>query len=1007
MNDNFMSHYRILGKIGAGGMGVVYRAEDTKLGRTVALKFIQPQEIESAEEKARFLHEAQAAASLGHPNICVVHEIDEADGRLFMAMEYVEGESLRDRIARGPLRIDDAIDIAVQIAQGLDAAHRKNVVHRDVKPANIMIADGGLVKIMDFGLAKMSGRSRLTRTGTTLGTTAYMSPEQARGEEADRRSDIWSLGAVIYEMVAGRTPFKGDYEQAVLYAIMNEPPEPLTAVRAGVPMELERIVAKSLAKNPSERYQHADELAADLRALKKGLEAGAAPRSAAVSTARQGAASEPVGTPAKRRLAKAIVPICIAAAAVAAFILLRPVLFGGAIATARRPVAVITFENQTGDPQYDNLKQVIPSLLITSLEQSKYLQVVTRERLRDVLKEMGSGDVDDIDADLGFEICRREGIGTIVTGSFVKLGNNFVTDVKVLKVKSKDLVTSGTAEGRGVESIPEQVDKLSREIARGIGLSEPEIDATQHPVADWTTSSMEAYTWYIKGRDALQKVYNIEALRDFEKAIEFDSTFAAAYLLLGDVYSTLYSRDQSNWAYAKALAHSEKATERERLYIRARCAYKIDGDSEKAIDIYRELVERYPKDKAAYYYLGDLYRITGHYDDAVRILDRALELDPSFGTAINTLAYVYLNKGEYAKALPLFQKYASLFPEDANPLDSTAETYFLMGKLDESIAMYAKVCEMKPDFGAAMKVAYIYGVKGEYPKALEWIDRDIAAASRPGILISSRSWKAVFLFFSGRRNRAMLEIDRARAIADSTDNTGMLALTNVIAALMHLYRGEPAPAQSRFEEALKYQSPPYRLAAPDNSSLIAFFRGYCASRAGDLSLAEKSLAEMESLMPEVKKKTPGALIFIESRLALLAAELSLAEGHPDRAIKKWKKDFRIQAPGGTSGSLYAANMPFEQDVLAQAYAAKGDTRKAIAEYEKLLTFDPSSEDRRLKNPIYEYRLAKLLEKSGNRPGALEHYERFLGYWKNADPDIPELIDAKARVAALGRSSGNA
>jgi serine/threonine protein kinase len=253
MDDKFISHYRIIGKLGAGGMGVVYRAEDTKLGRTVALKFIAPREIESAEEKARFLHEAQAAASLGHPNICVVHEIDEADGRLFMAMEYVEGESLKDRVARGPLKIDEALDVAIQIAQGLDAAHRKSVVHRDVKPANIMIESSGLVKIMDFGLAKMSGRSKLTKTGTTLGTVAYMSPEQARGAEADHRSDIWSLGAVIYEMVAGRQPFKGDYEQAVLYSIMNEAPEPLTSVRAGVPMELDRIVAKALAKDRAER----------------------------------------------------------------------------------------------------------------------------------------------------------------------------------------------------------------------------------------------------------------------------------------------------------------------------------------------------------------------------------------------------------------------------------------------------------------------------------------------------------------------------------------------------------------------------------------------------------------------------------------------------------------------------------------------------------------------------------------------------------------------------------
>jgi serine/threonine protein kinase len=307
MKERSISHYKILGELGAVGMGVVYKAEDTRLKRPVALKFIAPQGIESAEEKARFIHEAQAAAALSHPNICTVHEIDEAEGHLFLAMELVEGESLKERIARGPLKIEETLDIVVQAAQGLNAAHEKGIIHRDIKPGNIMVEKSGLVKIMDFGLAKLPGRSKLTKTGTTLGTVAYMSPEQARGAEADRRSDIWSLGAVAYEMVTGRQPFKGDYEQVVLYSIMNEAPEPLTAVRASVPMELERIVGKALAKSPDERYQHADEMIADLRALKKNLDGGTTPRPATGPTAK----------PLKLRpskVAKILIPACIAVA---------------------------------------------------------------------------------------------------------------------------------------------------------------------------------------------------------------------------------------------------------------------------------------------------------------------------------------------------------------------------------------------------------------------------------------------------------------------------------------------------------------------------------------------------------------------------------------------------------------------------------------------------------------------------------------------------------------------
>jgi serine/threonine protein kinase len=233
-----------------------------------------PQGIESAEDKARFTHEAQAAAPLSHPNICTVYEIDEDEGRVFLAMEYIEGDSLKERISRRPLKIEETLEIVLQAAQGLAAAHEKGIVHRDIKPGNLMVEESGLVKIMDFGLAKLPGGTKLTRAGTTLGTADYMSPEQANGKEADRRSDIWSLGAAAYEMVTGQKPFKGNYEQAVIYSILNEAPEPLTAVRAGVPMELERIVAKALAKNPDERYQHADDLIADVRALKKSIETG-------------------------------------------------------------------------------------------------------------------------------------------------------------------------------------------------------------------------------------------------------------------------------------------------------------------------------------------------------------------------------------------------------------------------------------------------------------------------------------------------------------------------------------------------------------------------------------------------------------------------------------------------------------------------------------------------------------------------------------------------------------
>jgi serine/threonine protein kinase/uncharacterized protein YggT (Ycf19 family) len=264
-----ISHYRIIEKLGEGGMGVVYKAEDTKLKRTVALKFLTPNALGGEEEERRFLHEAQIAAALDNPNICTVYEIDEADGRSFIAMPFIEGASLEDLISEGPLRLDEVMDVATQMCQGLQEAHKRAIVHRDIKPANIMITNSGQVKIMDFGLARQPGLTKLTQEGTTLGTISYMSPEQAIGEDVDRRTDIWSVGVVIYEMTTGKVPFQSDFEQAAIYSIMNEDPEPLTAVRTGVPMELERIVDKAMEKKCEDRYQHIDEMLVDLQRLKR------------------------------------------------------------------------------------------------------------------------------------------------------------------------------------------------------------------------------------------------------------------------------------------------------------------------------------------------------------------------------------------------------------------------------------------------------------------------------------------------------------------------------------------------------------------------------------------------------------------------------------------------------------------------------------------------------------------------------------------------------------------
>jgi tetratricopeptide (TPR) repeat protein len=365
-----ISHYRIIRKLGEGGMGIVYEAEDTKLGRMVALKFLPPEWMRDADARARFLHEARSAASLNHPNICTIHEIDEAEDQTFIAMALVDGESLRDRIERRPLRMSDALDIAIQIAEGLAAAHAKGVVHRDVKPGNVMVTPEGHARIMDFGLAKSRGQTRLTRTGSTTGTTAYMSPEQARGENVDQRADMWSFGAMLYEMVTGQRPFRGEHEQAVIHAILNAEPEPMTALRTGVPMELERITRKAMAKRPDERYQHMDDLVADLKALKRSSESATMTGPAAATPRAQGhPGSRPNGL---RRAVVALLLVIAAASVVVVTVRLKR----DAAATRADRVVVAPFENRTGDAALDAIGSMAADWITTGLAQMGTIDVV-------------------------------------------------------------------------------------------------------------------------------------------------------------------------------------------------------------------------------------------------------------------------------------------------------------------------------------------------------------------------------------------------------------------------------------------------------------------------------------------------------------------------------------------------------------------------------------------------------------------------------------------------------
>ena len=992
MIGKVVSHYKILEHLGGGGMGVVYKAQDLKLDRPVALKFLPPDLTRDPETKQRFVHEARSASALDHTNICNIHEIDETeDGQIFIVMAFYDGETVKKKIDRGPLKLDDALDIGLQVAQGLAKAHDSGMVHRDIKPANVMVTRDGVAKIVDFGVAKLTGMSRLTQTGATVGTIAYMSPEQAQGEKVDHRSDIWSLGAMMYEMVTGQRPFKGDYENAVVYSILNASPEPMTGVRTGVPMELERIIEKTLAKSPGERYQHADELIVDLNHVRKG--SGQTVSQIAVPATGAAAAKKP-------RWKRIVIPTVMVLGLVAAFLVLKPLLFEDVLVSEPKPIAVVSFTNQTGDRAYDYLSEAIPNLLITSLEQSRYLRVMTFERMRDLLAQMGKSDVQVIDKELGFELCRREGIQAIVVGSFVKGGETFATDVKVLDVNTKELLRSVSARGDGVQSIlNSQIDELSREIARGVGLSQRRVESSASQIVDVMTSSMDAYNYFLRGREDFEKLYYASAAQFLEKAVALDSNFAVAYLYLSKARGALIEPSANLMAIERAKALSSRAPEKDRLSIEARYAGAVERNPAKRILLQEELTRKYPREKRFHNELGQLYQGAGRVREAQSEYEKAIELDPNFASPVNGLAYMLAEQQMYDRAIETLQRYASLSPGDANPFDSMGEMYLKMGNLDESAARYREAIRVKPDFHAAYcSLSYVHALREEYSETIRYSDEAASVAPSPFLKGLSRLWKSIYLKMLGRAREASVELDSVYMISRRSSSSGTMSPLYWQRAWFDLDRGDVAAAKKGmilFSEAYARSSPktPARNEVLRNAVL-----SYVDVRSGRLDSARIRITAAKSRIGSIE---PG-LKPVDLMVDLFEAEVMLAEGRADSAIRAVRTIPAIGPSMGYGWYLPIYNTPQFRDIVPRAFVKKGMMDSAIVEYERLLRIDPGSADRRFFQPIFHYRLARVCEQAGQRERALAEYRRFLQIWNRADADRPELIDAKKRVAVLGK-----